>query len=267
MAAAIGFGVANAAGAGGPAVPTPTAQRLSMPLAGPGTSQRPPTTPESTFVAVTNCRLVNTAKAGGKIKAGKSRSFLVAGTTGFAAQGGAAVGCGIPASATAISARLTASGVKKAGHFSAYPTGAPSTLGVLYYSKGQTATTGATEALAAGSGPALTVANAAGSANLIVDVNGYYNEQIEGMIAPSGAIYAGSNRLVSATVEAPGQYDVVTDTDVSHCTPTVDTYNDYVYGSAFAFNSDHITVFTWRLDSTTHLEVPENDYFYLAVSC
>jgi hypothetical protein len=222
---------------------------------------------ESTFVPVKNCRLVNTAKQGGKIRAGKTRSFYVVGAVGFAAQGGAATGCGIPAAASSISARITAVNVTKSGRFTVYPAGASSSLPALYYTKGQAATTGATEAIAAGSGQVLTVANTAGAANLTIDVNGYYEEQIEGMISPTGKIYSGSNRLLSAEVLDTGEYQVDVDTDVSDCSPMVDTFSQYVYGSAFAFNGNHITVYTWSLDSSTHVETAASDYFYLTVLC
>src|SRR6185295_3085797 len=48
------------------------------------------------FTPITPCRIINTALSGGPIAPGSTRNFVVAGTTGFAAQGGNASGCGIP---------------------------------------------------------------------------------------------------------------------------------------------------------------------------
>jgi hypothetical protein len=62
-------------------------------------------------------------------------------------------------------------------------------------------------------------------------------------------------------------YQVTFDHDVNNCTPMVDVYNGQVYGSAFAFDGAVVTVFTWYLDSTSHVEVPFNTYFYVTVTC
>jgi hypothetical protein len=48
------------------------------------------------FVPVTPCRIIDTRLAGGPLAANETRSFEVTGTSNFAAQGGAASGCGIP---------------------------------------------------------------------------------------------------------------------------------------------------------------------------
>ena len=48
------------------------------------------------FTPITPCRIINTNVAGGPIAAGTTRNFVVAGTSGFPAQGGTAGGCGIP---------------------------------------------------------------------------------------------------------------------------------------------------------------------------
>lgn len=52
------------------------------------------------YVPVAPCRIIDTRIAGGKITAGTTRPFRVAGTTGFTAQGGQVSGCGVPIGAT-----------------------------------------------------------------------------------------------------------------------------------------------------------------------
>jgi hypothetical protein len=60
---------------------------------------------------------------------------------------------------------------------------------------------------------------------------------------------------------------VTLDRDVADCTPMVDTYSGRVYGSAYAFDSTSVYVYTWYISSATHLEVANNYYFYLTVIC
>jgi hypothetical protein len=48
------------------------------------------------YTPVPPCRVIDTRVAGGALIAGSARNFFVAGTTGFAGQGGQAGGCGVP---------------------------------------------------------------------------------------------------------------------------------------------------------------------------
>jgi len=267
-AGAVGYGVASAA-PGGPSVPAPHgAPQQVLPAAGNGNSPHPPARPDSVYVPIKNCRIVSTATAGGKIPNGATRSFYVVGTAGFTAQGGQNGGCGIPVSATAISARVTSNSATANGAFVVYPTGTPVGQGTLYYAKGVNVTTGATLQLGAGTGKVLTVKNVQGPAHLIIDVNGYYDEQIGGMISPGGTVYSGSNHIVSASVVSTGVYRVTLDRDVTYCTPMVDTYSGRgVYGSAYAFSATSVYVYTWYISASTHVEVPNSYYFYLTVTC
>jgi hypothetical protein len=267
-AGAIGYGVASAA-PGGPPVPAPQgAPHQVLPAAGNGNSPRPPARPDSVYVPVKDCRIVNTSAAGGKIPNGGTRSFYVVGSAGFTAQGGQSGGCGIPVTATAISARVSSVSASGNGSFAVYPTGTPDGYGTLYYAKGVNVTTGATLQLGPGTGKVLTARNTLGPAHLVINVNGYYDEQIGGMITPSGTVYSGSNHIVSASVVSTGVYRVTLDRDVSYCTPMVDTYSGRgVYGSAYAFAGTSVYVYTWYISSSTHLEVANNYYFYLTVTC
>jgi hypothetical protein len=265
--AAVGYGAAWASSTGARTVTKPEVAAKYVPHAGPGKSERPPARPDSIFVPIKACRIVNTSSAGGRIGNGSTRSFYVVGSTGFSGQGGASTGCGIPPTATAISARVTAVSALATGGLNAYPSDVPTGGAILYYPKTAAVVTGATLALASGTGKVLTVKNVGGPTQLIIDVAGYYDEQLEGMISPAAKVYAGSNGIVSAVVEETGEYEVTFDRDVSDCSPMIDTYNVYVYGSAYAFDGTHVTVFTWSLDSTTHLEAAANDYFYITVTC
>lgn len=85
------------------------------------------------FVPVAPCRLLDTRQGGGIIAAGTTRSFRVAGTTGFEAQGGKAGGCGIPIGASSpvaasVMVNLVAVDVSGKGNLAAWEFGQPEPL-------------------------------------------------------------------------------------------------------------------------------------------
>jgi hypothetical protein len=262
--AAVGYGAASAATSGSQAG---RATNRAMPHVVPNDPQ---TQPESLFVPLANCRLVNTASRGGRIQAATQRDFFVVGAGNFAHQGGPSGGCGVPVNATAISARFTASSVKKSGRFTAFPTGASTALATLYYSKGLVTTTGATQAIAVGTGKVLTVANTKGSAQLTIDVNGYYLPQIQALIGADGSVQSGTNRIVSTAHTGTGFYNITLDRPARECAPVVTTFNLFHYASVGLSNSstpNTISVVAWELDPTTHKEVAGDFSFFLTLTC
>lgn len=85
------------------------------------------------FVPVAPCRLLDTRQGGGIIAAGTTRSFRVAGTTGFEAQGGKSGGCGIPIGASSpiaasVMVNLVAVDVSGKGNLAAWEFGQPEPL-------------------------------------------------------------------------------------------------------------------------------------------
>lgn len=221
-AAGVGYGVANAVSPpvpNGPSSPTPT-RGLSPQFV----AASAPT--ESVYVPVTNCRLVHTSVAGGMIPNGSTRNFYVVGVSAnFASQGGPAGGCGIPASATAISARVTANSALANGVFIAYPTGTPVGQGTLYYAKGINVSSGATLQLGPGIGQVLTVKNLKGPAQLVIDVNGYYAPQMSAFVNTNGSLGYTTGRVTASVRTSPGIYTVVFDRDVSKCSLHATTYD------------------------------------------
>jgi hypothetical protein len=80
------------------------------------------------FVPVTPCRVIDTRLAGGKMNVGEVRSFRIAGTAGFEAQGGKAGGCGIPLGAAsplaaAVAINIVAVQPEGSGNLRAWPFG------------------------------------------------------------------------------------------------------------------------------------------------
>jgi hypothetical protein len=231
------------------------------------------------YVPITPCRIVDTRNAGGKLTSGTTRNYVVAGAAGFTAQGGNPAGCGIPSAATAIAANLTANGPTASGYLRAWPSNVSTepNATVLTYLVGPGNISGATLPITPGVVQSLTVRNHTGTTDLVIDVTGYYEPQMHGMVAPASSsdtthnapIFAGSARIVSATNPSTGVYVVTFDSTITYCTPIVDTYNagSGIYGAAYAFSGTTATVFTWYLNSTTHVETPFSYYFYIVVVC
>jgi hypothetical protein len=127
----------------------------------------PPSVSAATaFNTVTPCRLLDTRSASGPLGAPAlgalaSRSFVASGS------------CGIPSGAVAISVNVTVANPTVAGDLVAYPNGeaAPGTS-TISFRAGRTRANNALVYLA-GDGSFLVTNRAAGSLDLVVDVNGY----------------------------------------------------------------------------------------------
>jgi hypothetical protein len=125
-------------------------------------------TPATSFFTLTPCRAFDTRDAAGEfggpaLAAQAERTFTLAGR------------CGIPASATALSVNVTATGATAAGNVVLFAggTNAPSTP-TLYYAAGVTRANNAIVGL--GTSAALRVRSnqTSGSVHLVLDVNGYF---------------------------------------------------------------------------------------------
>lgn len=256
---AAGYGVADAF-----SPPSPNGGGAVSPALTTGSTI--PANPEAVFVPVKACRIVNTYKAGGRIPAGGARSFYVVGSTGFAGQGGVATGCGIPASATAVSARVVALSPLATGTFAAYPTGTPSPYPTLYYAKGVTSGVEATLQLGAGTGKVLTVKNVNGPANLVIDVDGYFAPAMAGFVALDGSLQFSSGRVVATSRASTGNYLVTFDRDVSRCAFQV---TPYAYNWAVAVgpqlgDANQAHVFIHEEGASTN---PHDDSFFITATC
>lgn len=238
-----------------------------------------PAQTNSIFVPITPCRIMDTRVAGGKFADGQTRTYVVGGTTGFPAQGGNSGGCGIPLAATAIAANIQANSPSGNGYVRAWPASVATepNATVMSYPNGIGITGASILSITPGIAASLKVRNHSGTAHLLIDATGYYEPQMHGMVSPASSgdsthnapIYAGSSRIVSATNPQNGVYVVTFDSNITYCTPIVDTYNagSGIYGAAYAFSGSTATVFTWYLNTTTHQEVPFSFYFYIAIVC
>jgi hypothetical protein len=78
------------------------------------------------FTPVTPCRVIDTRLGGGPIAANTQRNFVIAGTSGFTAQGGSPMGCGIPLGpATSVVINFVAVFPAGAGNLRAWAVASP----------------------------------------------------------------------------------------------------------------------------------------------
>jgi hypothetical protein len=232
-----------------------------------------PASSTTSFVSITPCRIADsrhgTGTNGKKLKKNNTRTFTIAGTGSLASQGGAAGGCGVPATARAVVLNAVAMSPSKKGSLKIWQTGLAEPSGTFLYYGSFTMSGSGDVTLPSGAQAGITVKNFTSTTNLVLDVTGYYMPQLHGLVSPGGSIYAGSPSILSATNPSAGVYTVTFDRNITYCTPLVDTYNAGagIYGAAYAFSSNTASVFTWYLDSTTHKETPYSFYFYIDVVC
>jgi hypothetical protein len=81
-----------------------------------------PTT-DLVYTVITPCRILDTRVAGGRLAAGETRSFLASNSYGFAAQGGSATDCGIPANPAAVVMNVVTVQPSAPGYVSLFPYG------------------------------------------------------------------------------------------------------------------------------------------------
>lgn len=216
---------------------------------------------ETSYVAITPCRVVDTRVNGGALGDGVAREYYVAGTFGFSPQGGKSGGCGIPTSAKAVSTTVTAVGAAGEGYVRSYPAGSSEpTATLLNYSKVNTGTSGNLP-IRSGSGKHLALKNHLSSTHLVVDVTGYFIPQMDAYILSSGTISDNSGRLLSSTKTGTGTYSLQWDRDVTACSVNVNP--DFSAKFATAYTSGTYTyVYTF-----TDAGVPVDYWFNINVNC
>lgn len=205
---------------------------------------------ETKFVPIVPCRIVDTRAAGGHLAVGSVRIFKVTGTgNSFAAQGGKANGCGIPGSATAVEATVTAVN-SGSGFLRAWPANqsAPNATFLNYTDMLNVSNTGT---LAINGCTAICLPNRdlalrayGSSTDVVVDVNGYYETPMTANVSNTGTLVRGS-RTTTLTHPGTGLYTVKFDRDISQCT--------YFAGTATAdggVQDGYATVTNLGVDST-----------------
>lgn len=176
-----------------------------------------PSAPQSTFTAITPCHLVDT-RSGHILRPAVTRSFKVSGATDLSGQGGSALGCGIPATAAAISATITTVSETAKGDLLAGAAAGP-LVTVVSYGEHVPITTAATLQLSGAAGLSnISVRPTAGETQLVITVNGFYETQIHLIILADGTVWYGTTHLVSITHTAnSGSYLLTFDRTLDGC--------------------------------------------------
>ncbi len=125
-------------------------------------------TPSASFYTVTPCRVIDTRNANGPLggpalSGGSGRTFAIANQ------------CGIPATATSVSANVTITGPTAQGHLTFNLVGLPPPLvSTINYRAGQTRANNAILVLGTAGDFVVSCAQASGTVDFILDVNGYF---------------------------------------------------------------------------------------------
>lgn len=251
-----------ALGAGGCAVPIAqqshsTIQEAPAPRIRPmNGADASPSAPTTTLVQIAPCRLLDTRIAGGPFTNGETRTYTATGH------------CGIPQSAVALQASVTTTGATRAGYLTAWGAGRRPSTNFATYGALAGMTVGTELPLV----PATTdfkIAATGGPTQVLVDVTGYYQQQVAGFIDFTGTPFApiGTGITNVAFGNAPNSIYITTDRDLSDCTPIVNIIGATDLAEAYIdYPSDTNTV---RVVESTTLggSPPQYQPFYFTVIC
>lgn len=219
------------------------------------------------FHTVAPCRIVDTRLAGGRLTKGTSRDFVVSGNTGFAAQGGAAAGCGIPTTATAVSFSIVAVNPSTSGYLTAWPVGVTRPLAsVLNYVKGTTANTGQMVSIKSGANPALSVYSGSGTVDVVIDVYGYVEPQTHLIILADGRVWYGNATHATNLIHTAGSgsYTLTFDRSLTGCNVIATDNGDQTVRAAPGWGGNSLTVTTYKESGGTFTQGDQSFQIFIA---
>ena len=128
------------------------------------------------YTPITPCRIMDTRVAGGALANREIRDVRVTGDgADFAAQGGLADGCGIPAEATAIEASITAVDPSDSGFFRAWPTGeSMPNATFMNFDRGMDITNTGSITIDPDDDQYLRIRDFGGTSHYVIDIQGYW---------------------------------------------------------------------------------------------
>ncbi len=198
---------------------------------------------ELIYVPVTPCR----AFGGQALAVNQIKPFFISGVIDMRPQGGPAAGCGVPATASAVTINLSAGVSTAGGYLTSYATGTPRpNMASLNY-KTNPATSGSVVAL--GTDGTISVF-ASGATRVSGDITGYFLPQIQVYMNSNGSAYAATTRIISTEKLGTGSYRIVTDRNLQLCSIHVNIDGGYYYGSGYPSGTS-IYVQTWGISSGT----------------
>ena len=236
----------------------------AAPLAGIDTSTA------SSYTPIHQCRVVDTrASNSGKVVANTVRSWHVSGTAGFPGQGGANGGCGVPASATAVTAVIQSISASGNGDLHLWPFGSSEPQKIFFnFTNVTSVSQTVTFQINTSGANDISVRAEKQSTQLVIDVTGYYVKPMYARVAIDGSLIAGS-RVTGTRAFPTGGYQVNFDRDVSACeynatSASFPTAKIIVSsgGGTVPLNPDAVSVF---IENATG--VPVNGAFQLSVTC
>lgn len=180
---------------------------------------------ENKYVPIIPCRILDTRKGYGKFGVGTQKAIDVRGNeTTFVTQGGNPGGCGIPNSATAIEATITAVNADDGGYLRAWPANLvePNATFLNYtpsFNVGNTGTVTLCGAngLSCNANQDLNLKTNFGATHLVIDIAGYYQQPMSANVTSAGTLVRGS-RVVSTSRQGTGVYLVTFDRRIKECT-------------------------------------------------
>jgi hypothetical protein len=219
---------------------------------------------EAQFITVAPCRIIDTRVAGGML-ASTARNFKA--VAPYAAQGGAAAGCGIPAGITAVQVNVGAiSQLSSAGYVKGWATGAtePHASLVNFDKSGPTANMVTVPVNGSGNFTLKT----SGKAHLFVDIAGYYVKPLYVSLTPGGAVYAGiSSGVVSTTHPSTGFYTVTFNRNIRSCAAVG---SDMIFSGTRDISPDvtnNADANTVNLQVTNSSNANEDTFLTLSLTC
>lgn len=230
---------------------------------------------ETEFVPIAPCRIYDTrnGQGGSTVGAGTFRILKVRGPEDFAgqfaAQGGKAGGCGVPPSAAAVEATVTAVAPAGSGYLRFWPSGQPEPLATfLNYVQGfSPSNTGALSIcnVSCGAASDLRVRAFSSATHVVIDVQGYYIKPLAAIVSSTGGLVTGS-RVVSTQRPSTGQYLVKFDRTVDQC--VISAAVDGTSGNAYAMvghdSADNTRVYVFTSDANGSLV---NRWFHVSLTC
>ena len=248
------IGAVTASAIGGQNPPGPDADRAPQALLGNGVT-------ESKYVPIIPCRILDTRKGMGKFQINQPKAIDVRGSEPtFTTQGGNPGGCGIPNSAAAIEATITAidSG---SGFLRAWPANLtqPNATFLNYDSAFNVGNTGTitlcgANGLSCQANKDLNLQAYGSATHLVVDVAGYYMQPISANVTAGGSLGRNS-RAVSAQRDGTGVYRVTFDRRIKECTyfggtATTDggLASGFVSVTNLSSNVNAVSVLTYNVD-------------------
>jgi hypothetical protein len=232
--AALSGGIAAAAAPSGESKAKPNAV---VPLV-----NAPSVITQAEYVPLAPCRILDTRHGGGKLAGSTSRAINVAGTTGFAPQGGKSGGCGVPLGASAAALSVTTTNAGGTGYLTLYANGSARPIAnQASFAHALNTTTQVNAPLNLTNGHANVFASRA--VDVVVDVAGYYSEPIAGSVSSSGTLGYKSAQVLSATHNTTGSYTVHFSRNVGGCILVATTEQSY-YNVGGYTTGTNITIFT-----------------------